>query len=245
MGEKHKWYGHRSHKAEAVGSSPTSPTKYMISRVCKFCAKEFLGPRANHSVSYHETFCPKNKDRKYKKGGNQFTFAVKLGLPKPVISAETRAKISKSSRLQKWTEEQKHQHSERMKLAVICNPESYSSSNRGRTKQIIVDNIKLQGQWEVDFYLWAKGKNYDISRPTTGFHYTFEGKTKTYFPDFRIESLNLYIEVKGYETERDRAKWSQFPENLCIIKAKEINEIREDTFPDLAYYALELRKNCP
>lgn len=66
-----------------------------------------------------------------------------------------------------------------------------------------------------------------------GFTYTWNGE-RTYFPDFYIESLDLYVEVKGYETDRDRAKWLHFPKKLCIIKAAEIKKIRQGSFATLA-----------
>lgn len=119
-----------------------------------------------------------------------------------------------------------------MKRAVLNNPESYSSSNRGRAKQIIVDGIKLIGQWEVDFYLWAKGQGLKPKRPTEAFKYEWNG-SRWYHPDFYIESLDLYIEVKGYETDRDRAKWLHFPKKLRIIKKEEIKQIRNNTFEGL------------
>jgi hypothetical protein len=44
---------------------------------------------------------------------------------------------------------------------------------------------------------------------------------------------NLYVEVKGYETDRDRAKWRDFPKKLCIIKEAEIKQIRQGSFMGL------------
>ena len=70
------------------------------------------------------------------------------------------------------------------------------------------------------------------TRPTKGFKYEWNG-ARTYYPDFYIESKNLYVEVNGYETDRDRSKWLQFPEKLCIIKEKEIKQIREGCFVGL------------
>ena len=43
------------------------------------------------------------------------------------------------------------------------------------------------------------------------------------------------VEVKGYETDRDRAKWLHFPKKLCIIKEKEIKEIRKGCFVSLQH----------
>lgn len=164
-----------------------------------------------------------------KKGYNQYTYGA-------VMSEETRNKLSKATTLQnlkRWADpSNKLKQSEAMKRAVENNPEAYSSSNRGRTKQIIVDGIKFQGQWEVDFYKWAKTNGLDPKRPEESFEYQWNG-TRHYFPDFYIPSKDLYVEVKGYETERDRAKWSQFPKKLCIIKSQQIKEIRKGCFVGL------------
>lgn len=132
-----------------------------------------------------------------------------------------------------WTAERRKRRSAVMKKAVKDNPESYSSANRGRTKQQVVDGISLQGQWEVDFYLWAKEQGLEPKRPEGSFPYTWKGE-RQYFPDFYISSLDLYVEVKGYETDRDRAKWNYFPHSLCVVKKKEIEQIRKGCFGGLS-----------
>jgi hypothetical protein len=119
-----------------------------------------------------------------------------------------------------------------MKKAVEENPESYTSSNRGRTKQVEVDGVILQGSWEVKFYLWCKENNIVAEKVTHSFPYIWNGN-RQYFPDFYIPSLDLYIEVKGYETDRDRAKWLQFPKKLRIIKEQEIKQIDKGCFVGL------------
>jgi hypothetical protein len=202
---------------------------------CQFCQKEANNLR---SKIQHEIRCKENPDKiqikpSYgmlgKKGANQYTYGAEM-------SSETKKKISKATtdwNSKYWNDpENKIKHSEAMKKAVENNPDSYTSSNRGRTKQIIIDGIKFQGQWEVDFYNWAKENNLNPTRPTKGFKYEWNGE-RTYYPDFYIESKNLYVEVKGYETERDRAKWSQFTEKLCIIKETEIKKIRQGCFMGL------------
>ena len=64
--------------------------------------------------------------------------------------------------------------SDRMKKAVCAHPDSYTSSNRGRTKQIEIDGMKLQGRWEVEFYQWAKENNLNPVRPLISFKYVWE-----------------------------------------------------------------------
>lgn len=180
---------------------------------CKFCKKEY----SNRSgYSNHIRRCPQNPGRIIEK-----------------LTAEGKERIRQCTIEQnkkQWSDNDfRLRHKKSMQNAVESNPASYTSSNRGRVKQIIVDGVKLQGQWEVDFYNWAKENNLSPERPTRAFRYEWNGE-RWYHPDFYIPSLNLYVEVKGYETDRDRAKWNCFPENLVIIRNKEIQEIRKGIF---------------
>jgi hypothetical protein len=195
-----------------IKSVAHNPAVAFVPTNCLYCGKIF---NTKIGLGNHTTRCPKNLNRKIQ-----------------TLTEDGRNRIRAASKAMPWNSDKKARHSASMKLAVKNNPESYTSSNRGRTKQIVVDGIKLQGQWEVDFYLWAKNKGLNPQRPTQGFKYIWNGE-RTYYPDFYIESLDLYVEVKGYETDRDRAKWSQFPKKLCIIKEKEIKEIRKGCFVGL------------
>lgn len=199
---------------------------------CQYCDKS---AKSKRSKQQHELRCKSNPDKLIvkpsygmlgKKGANQFTYGA-------TVSDSTKQKLSESTRKLneiRWADSDfRAKHSAAMKRAVELNPESYTSSNRGRVKQIIYDGIKFHGQWEVDFYKWAKSKNIDITRPIHGFKYNWNGE-RTYFPDFYIRSMDMYVEVKGYETERDNAKWDQFPKKLCVIKHNEIKAIQAGKF---------------
>lgn len=180
---------------------------------CEFCKKIY---DSKISLGNHRIRCPENPNRSIQ-----------------ILTDAGRERIRQSTREQnktQWLNESiKEKHRQSMRRAVEKNPEVYTSSNRGRTKQIIADGIKFQGQWEVDFYLWAKAEGLNPRRPTESFIYEWNG-TRSYFPDFYLPTLDLYIEVKGYETDRDRSKWSQFPKNLFIIKEAEIKEIKRNNF---------------
>ena len=173
---------------------------------CQFCSKEYT---SKIGFSNHVVRCPSNPSRVIQ-----------------TLTPQGREKIIAKNKAYRHTEETKKKLSESMKKAVLANPEAYSSSNRGRTKQIIVDGVKLQGQWEVDFYLWAKEKGLNPKRPDQAFKYEWNGE-RWYHPDFYIESLDLYVEVKGYETDRDRAKWNYFPKQLKIVRKEDIMAIRK------------------
>lgn len=159
---------------------------------------------------------------------NQWTKAKELGVTL-TVSDETRKKLGVSGKNRVWTEEMRKKHSESMKKAVKENPDSYTSSNRGRTKQIIYNNIKFQGRWELEFYKYCESNNIKIERSNEWFEYEYDGIRK-YFPDFYLPDHDLYVEVKGYETEKDHAKWSQFPNKLKVVKKEEIYAIRKGTW---------------
>jgi len=203
---------------------------------CIYCSKE---TKSTRSKQQHELRCKHNPQAiivkaSYgmlgKQGKNQYSYGA-------VMSTETKEKISKLSTKSNniyWADpKNRKRQSNRMKQAVMENPAAYTSSNRGRTKQIIINGIKLQGQWEVDFYQWATSQGLATEKVEQGFPYIWNDNQHAYFPDFYIPSLNIYIEVKGYETDRDRAKWLHFPYKLCIIKAKEIKQIRNGCFNGL------------
>jgi len=142
-------------------------------------------------------------------------------------------KFSPSVRL--WTEEEKAEQSVRMSK-VAATSESYSGRyNRGSVKEIICKNgFKVLGSWEEIFVNYCIDNNIDIEQPSTPFTYTFEGKERVYYPDFYIPLLNCYVEIKGYETNKDKAKWDYLQNvherKLLVIKAKGINDIKNGCF---------------
>lgn len=173
------------------------------------------------------------KNRKGK-GSNQFIKARKLGLPDPVVSDNTKRKISESSkRFSKiyWSDESnKIKHSKVMKKAVLENPESYSSKNVcGRVKNITYKEHILKGGWELLFAKWLDENNIKWTNIVNPFTYYWNSGYHLYFPDFYIYEYDLFIEIKGYQTDRDLEKWKSV-ENLAIIKKREINKIKKGVY---------------
>lgn len=213
--------------------------------ICTFCNKQCKNKK---SYSQHYVRCSKNpnhientfsnltyeercmlRKNTTRKSSNQFMKAKELGLHTPQVSEKTRKKLSTKATNRKHSQETKDKLSISMKLAVSNNPEAYSSSNRGRTKQIEKYGIKFQGNWELKFYEWCILNQISIVRNFEGFQYTWNGE-RTYFPDFYLPDFNTYVEIKGYKVERDIAKWSYFPHNLLVIQKYEIGLIGSNTY---------------
>ena len=86
-----------------------------------------------------------------------------------------------------------------------------SIKNRGgKSKWFVVDGQHVQGTWERDFaqhltkhsVKWRKLKcNHDVWQYTDR-----HGKCRSYTPDFYLEELNLFIEIKGFWWGNDRQK---------------------------------------
>lgn len=180
---------------------------------CPYCKKEF---NIKHALSNHIRRCGDNPDR---------ILEIKTddGLQR-LRNAGYRNNV--------WDEEKRKKHSQIMKKAVDSNPDSFTSSNRGRTKQIVYKDIKFHGNWELEFYKWTEQFNIPCVRNKLGFKYTWNG-IRTYFPDFFLPTLNKYVEVKGYMTDRDKSKWEQFPYALLIIQKNQIEKIKNKTFIEL------------
>jgi len=163
-------------------------------------------------------------------GSNQFKKASELGLPIPKVSKKTREKIGKNTRGIKWSKERKKTHSAIMMEAVRNNPESYSTSNvSGRVKTIEYKGFKLKGKWELAVAKWLDKNNYEWTNILDPFEYEWNSKTHLYFPDFYLPIYDYYIEVKGYQRERDTAKW-KVVDRLLIIKKNEIEKIKLDSY---------------
>jgi hypothetical protein len=125
-------------------------------------------------------------------------------------------------------------HSEEFKKKqranIIKRYEAGWSPKAGRCKKYkhsspIAGEVYLDGTWELAVAVWLDSKKYIWKRNTKRFQYiNLKGSISHYTPDFWIEGIG-YLEVKGYETNLDRCKWSQFIEPLTIWKKKELKEL--------------------
>lgn len=127
-------------------------------------------------------------------------------------------------------------HSEEFKIKqrdrIIARYEAGWMPKAGRCKKYkhvspIAGEVYLDGTWELTVAKWLDEKEYNWKRNTKRFQYTnLKGIISHYVPDFWVEELKSYVEVKGYETALDRCKWSQFQNPLVVWKRKELTEMK-------------------
>lgn len=107
----------------------------------------------------------------------------------------------------------------------IKNGKWHNSFSKARTYEY--NGEKYYGKWELNYAIYLDktlGKN-KWKKNRNKFYYFFNNENHFYTPDFYLIEDDCYIEIKGYETEKDRAKWKQFPHKLKVLKGKELYEL--------------------
>ena len=108
-------------------------------------------------------------------------------------------------------------------LEKIKNGTWHNSFARARTHKY--NGMNFYGKWELAYAKYLDANNINWRQPRECFKYIFENKEHYYHPDFYLIDENLYIEVKGYKTKKDEAKWNQFPLKLKVLTGKELKEL--------------------
>lgn len=200
--------------------------------LCKFCSKEC---KNDNSLRNHERLCKSNENRQTTyfqtnredmQHGNQYTKALRLGLPKPIVTEVTRKKLSDRNLLR--SDEFNKENGKRISKTVtekVANGTWHTSL--AKHMHIDYNGIDLHGSWEVAYAKYLDCNNVKWIRNKDSFSYNFEDKNRRYTPDFYLIDDDVYVEIKGYETEKDRAKWEQFPPHrkLLILKKDELKAL--------------------
>lgn len=69
-------------------------------------------------------------------------------------------------------------------------------------------------EWSIAAVLIFKGTPYD-----------WNGFVHYYIPDFILIEKNIYVEIKGYKTNKDDAKWKSFPHVLKILYGNDLKKM--------------------
>lgn len=165
---------------------------------CKFCGKEF---NKGQKLGGHYVTCVKNpKSVETKK-----KMSISSSINNPASNPKVKKKISETIK------------------AKIQSDEWHLSFSKSRTHEY--KGIKLHGKWELEYAKFLDENNIKWRRPTEKFEYEFKGKKGYYTPDFFLIDEKQYVEIKGYPTEKDFAKWNNFPFDLQIITGKMLVEM--------------------
>jgi len=203
---------------------------------CMFCGSE---RKSKNSLLNHSRLCKENPNRQQspfedksvqlaRKKSNQHIKGTALP-----YSEDTLTRL-KAKCKEYWTPEKRLEQSklkkEQMQSVIEKYPESYSYKNFcGRSKKTLYNDQWMHSSWELIAAKWFDRNGIKWTKKVQGFKYSWNNSIKTYFPDFYLEDLDQYVEVKGYETDRDLEKWKAVP-GLIVLKEKEIKLMESDKF---------------
>lgn len=128
--------------------------------------------------------------------------------------------------LTKETDERILLHSKKVSKTVkekIKKGEWHNSFSKARTHEY--KGVRLYGKWELNYAKWLDKNNIKWRRVTETFQYEYQGKIRRYTPDFYLIDSHEYIEIKGYKTKKDEAKWKQFPMKLKILLGEDLFQL--------------------
>lgn len=186
---------------------------------CQFCGKQL---KNLNSLKQHEIRCANNPQRIKTSETNLSNRGWSKGLTKEtdIRLKNHNESIKNYYKTRKGTFTGKHHSTEtkeRMSQAHLqidhanCNHNSHG-------KRGYKDGIFFMSSYELTYYLYTKLTTPDVTieRCTNRYKYIYKGKNHYYTPDFIINKEQV-IEVKGWETELDRYKYT-LVDNLVIVK---------------------------
>lgn len=203
---------------------------------CKFCNKIC---KNSNSQRNHSRLCKLNPNRQFSylttnreearkniQYSNQYVKAKALGLPLPKLSEESRQKISNAgkNRSQETRDRIARAVSNTVKRKV---QEGTWHTSLAKKMHYTYKGVDLHGKWELRYAQWMDKNNIKWERCKQIFNYIFNGEQRRYTPDFYLIESNVYIEIKGYKTAKDEAKWSQFPKErkLKILMKEDLQQL--------------------
>lgn len=189
---------------------------------CKFCEKEC---KNDNSLRNHQRLCKLNPERQttpFQDKDKQKEIAKIRGSknqwsdPNYKMSDDTRKKLSKTTKERNANESEETKAKRKATIAKkVENGEWHVSL--AKDHHYNYKGVDLHGKWELKYAKWLDENQIRWQRCKDSFSYYYEGKTRRYTPDFYLIDTDEYVEIKGYKTEKDEAKWSQFPEYRTLI----------------------------
>lgn len=197
--------------------------------ICKKCGFEIKASISNH-VKACDGRGPRRKRSKIGSGRGGWNKGKTLEETHPETHSEIRKKLSENHKGGGRASTSEGELERRRKLSNIIN-ERYANGWQptcGRAKKYkfnskFAGEVILDGTWELKVAIYLDLNNIKWRRPSERFDYIKpSGKKGKYKPDFWIEDWNSYLEIKGYKTDLDDAKWSQFKDSLMVWFRKDL-----------------------
>lgn len=182
---------------------------------CTYCSRDFSNPGGKGA---HEPYCQINPQRKQRKrsalaGRKKGAVPWNKGMVGDPRMAKEKGKRFGASL-------HGHTAATKARLSDVAKERGLGGYIRGsgRGKKGWYKGHWCDSSYELAWIIYQLDHGYMFTRNTAKFAYEWEGKTRNWIPDF-ILANGCYVEIKGYETPQTRAKFVDFPHDLVVIKA--------------------------
>ena len=135
--------------------------------------------------------------------------------------------------LTKYTDDRIKKYSSKISETIAYKIEDSDWHCQNR-KRIEYNNDVFDSDWELEFVKFLDIHNIKWIRKISPFIYIYKNSEHRYFPDLYLPDYDLYIEIKGYCTERDKAKWEQFDKKLDIYFLRDLKKLDIDYFKNIS-----------
>lgn len=202
---------------------------------CKFCNKEC---KNENSLRNHERLCGlnpnkqkthfDNEDFKVARASNPCNQFIKAKQRGEVLTHSDEVKKILSEKTKNRGAEWHSKNGEAISKTITRKVKSGEwHTSLAKHMHIDYNGVDLHGSWELKYAQYLDEHNIEWIRNKDSFSYFYKGKERKYTPDFYLPQSDEYIEIKGYKTEKDAAKWEQFPKHrkLVVLLKKELEQL--------------------
>lgn len=187
--------------------------------ICKYCDREIknLG-----GLATHEPYCKSNPERVQRekspnahrpKGLDAWNKGL-IGDPRCKHTEETKKKLKNSSGVAKTLESEIERRRKISEYAKLNNGGYRQGSGRG--KKGWYKGFFCDSSWELAYLIFCLDNNISIKRNTAQRQYMWQGKLRTYIPDFIVD--DKVVEIKGYRTDQWLAKLEYNPDVIVLYE---------------------------
>lgn len=192
---------------------------------CIYCGKQC---KNNNSLTQHQLRCKANPERRV------FNNLSNRGWAKGLTKYTDNRILNNSNSKKDYFQEHEgsfkgkfHTQETKDKLSKIQTEIDHSDHNRNsHGKRGYYNNVFFMSTWELAYYIYIS-ENFpqqNIIRCKKRFKYKdIEGKNHYYTPDFIVNNTQ-FIEIKGWETDLDKIKYSVVP-NLTVLYYDDLYDI--------------------
>lgn len=217
---------------------------------CKYCGKQC---KNLNSLKQHEVRCKQNPNAK-NVGDNLLLYREKIksgeitvwnkGLTKDSDErvkkqGQTYHKKYANGEIKSWcvgltkeTDERIKKYSSKISETISSKIEDSDWHCQSKKRIEYNDNV-FDSDWEFEFVKFLDAHNIKWIRKISPFIYIYKNSEHRYFPDLYLPDHDLYIEIKGRCTEKDKAKWDQFDKKIDIYFLKDLKKLDIDYFKNI------------